>query len=823
MEFNENKNYLIVADRKYKSVLLKAKAKMPKARIKIIDKNELLNLLSISYSKEKDPITYLLSKGKYDYSQIKKILNILRIGDFQNEPMFLSIYNELKDNGYISFDPYGKKEIERFQEVLLFEADEDWELKEFLNRQGIGYSLIHFSDFGYRNRYEEKQPLILGFENKFKQYLYIFSDIRARLQEDSSLQNRIVIHADGTGDLFYIGCFRDIFKIPVRTNVNVPLVSNELVHQNLIAFHKNQNFEFVTEVTDSTVKQLQNDIEHYELKKLPFRFAYASLMEILSSQSQSIEYDNKGISITTDMDFQDSIVYSVCFQHDVFYKEYDDNNIVSDDLLVKMHVNPSYVKTRMSRQMSLNYIMQNDIALLSRVELHLQDKIYNSQFLEELGWKINKAPVFNSNGIYTDEAIRLANADHFDKEGNVSIADGYRDYSHRYTPSDVAYQKDHYSVSALKNYYECPFYFYLENVLGVSSHDTNKDDTAMRIGNLAHKVFEKIYSTDEYKSDFDKAYENAFEAGIMEYRKESKGRNEPATYKELTDKERATVEFIRYWLKDVVKAQREILDLGNSKIIDEKAEEEIHFTLEDSEGAYPFIGYIDKLVYSQGESKEKYVTVIDYKTGTSGDFDIGEVCVGGSLQLPLYRYALESSANRSLASGYTIGGFAIQHIYLNSIPIEKGCYSLQAVKKATNIGSGGGITICAPDYIESLDKTTKYTTKKEPDVVKYKDGDFLTLNYSYDDMAPNPALELRKGVYYPVERLFRDAVDSAIEKLKKMRLGDFGIAPTVVGKDGRPQCSYCRYKDICYHSKKDVVDLLDEIGMKLNPVIAVEE
>lgn len=819
MRFEENKNYLIISPREYKSALLKAKKKYPLSNIKIIDKNEIIDKLAFSFKETKNPIDYLLSKEEYDYSQIKKILNIIRIGKIDGNPFFSKIYEELKENGYLNFDIYGRKEMDRYQnengQVFLFESDEDEELQKFLIRHNVSFEVIHFSDFGYEGKYRENQPLILNFENKFKQYLYIFSDVRAKLQENSDLQNRIIIYAENASDLFYIEFCKHIFKIPVMTQIKVPLVSDEIVHQNLIAFQQNQNLDFVTEIPEnSAAMQLKKNIEHYHLDKLSFRFAYASLMEILSSQTINNQYDDRGIGLTNMVSFSDEIIYVTCFQHDVFYKECDDSNIVSDDALVKMEVNPSYVKTKMDRRMKENYIRQNEIALLSRVELHLQDKIYDSQFLEEFNWKTEKAQFINENGFYTEDAIALINALYYDERGDIPYEKGYHDYNHSYTPFPIQYKRDLYSVSVLEAYYDCPFYFYLEKVLHVSRKDLNSDKTLMRIGNLAHKVFEKIYTNKNFFNDFDNEYENAFEDGVLEYRKDSIGRDAEPTYCELTETDKITIELMRYWLKDIVKAHREILDLGNSNIIDEKAEQKIYFTLKDGEDEYPFTGYIDKLVYSEGASHEKYLTLIDYKSGQSQDFDIKEVFLGGSLQLPLYRIGLEDEANKELSTGYTFAGFGIQHIYFGSVPKDKKgiAYDLQSLKDKIKIGSGNGISIAASDYLDSIDKTTLKPTKEDPN--KRKSGDFFKIKYEYDDTSDNPAIEFGRGSskrFYSIASLYKDAINASLMMLRKIKSGDFRIQPHIKNASDDPHCKLCPYKDICYHSNSDIVDYSEAI------------
>ena len=69
-----------------------------------------------------------------------------------------------------------------------------------------------------------------------------------------------------------------------------------------------------------------------------------------------------------------------------FYKEYKDNNVVSDKEIELIGNNASYNKTLLDKRKKLNYIKYLNIGMLSRVEQHLDDHIYDSQFINEF-WK----------------------------------------------------------------------------------------------------------------------------------------------------------------------------------------------------------------------------------------------------------------------------------------------------------------------------------------------------------------------------------------------------------------------------------------------------
>ena len=73
-------------------------------------------------------------------------------------------------------------------------------------------------------------------------------------------------------------------------------------------------------------------------------------MEILSSQTMNYSYKDKGVSLSNQIFFDglydsEHYIYITNFQHDDFYKEFDDNNLLPDAELERVGVNPSYIKT----------------------------------------------------------------------------------------------------------------------------------------------------------------------------------------------------------------------------------------------------------------------------------------------------------------------------------------------------------------------------------------------------------------------------------------------------------------------------------------------
>lgn len=806
MTLNKQEKYLIITPKEYKKVLYNFKENHPYYDFKVISKSELLDLLSFSY--QKDPIPYLLSFKKWDYSTIKKLLNILRIGNFTSIKEFNEIYNDLLKNGYIKTNDLGKVLVSQ-KHIVLFESEEDFELKEFLKRNGYSYNFLSMEDIGRTKIYtQENHPIIYNFDDKFQQFFYIFSDIRREIIAHEEKKDSITLFIKDDNDLYYVNFFSKLFDIPVLTKMKLPMISDNSVSKAVATFFKNKNFELPEDIeSNQSIEVLKKIIEDYKLKDInDFDFAYPSLMEILSSKTYEHIYNDCGVGLTNEIFFdskfdEDHIVYVTDFEFNQFYKEFDDNNILSDAELEKIGVNPSYVKTRMDRNLKLNFISYHRFGFLSRVLLHLKDKIYSSQFETEMGWKsVKPKEKHNTNGCYTTKALDFINA-YYKDSGHYKPDEKYKNYNHDFSGIDKVEKKDQYYATEFDTLFDCPYKYYLDKVVNLAKYDCDSDFVARNRGVLIHKIFEDIYTKD-YTS-FDEAYTDSFNKGIEEYKKNSPD-------KTISLEEEIYIEFIRKWLKDVVKTV--LKHKENANIVGENHEEPIQFTLPTSD--IKLCGRIDKIIHTESPSGTRYYTIVDYKTGKSGTFDLTHCFLGGSLQLPIYEMALEDKKNMHLTSNQTedYGGFAIQHLYYSNVPVTDNKYSEEAILDKIRMK---GICFCDNDYFESFDNSA-FKVYKNGNVKINAESEYLDTRSKFSTDKDNSIIyeNTMTGFEYTYKD-FRNDVIKAIERaVKKIENKEFKIAPvkTSNGYGSKESCRFCDFKDICYHTKKDVNNVCEKIS-----------
>lgn len=776
MDFSFLDRSIVIARREYRNILFAFKSRNPELVFKVKSKEDVISDLSFSYLK--DPTAYLMKKENQDYSYITQKISLLRIADISKDKNLQACYQDISDKGYIHIDDLTFYEY-KDKQIYIFEDDEDRELLKLLERKGYSYKFIHFQDLGFESG-TINSPLL--FDNKFEQFFYIFSVIRKGILDNTLDREKVLLHVQDD-DIFFLKFFTDIFSLPIKYTIEEPSLTKEGLSDILEKIYQDRSFDIQGD--DKLSLDIKKIISDYSLDELDFSLAYSSLIEILTSTKIKGDESETGIKIDSSYLLSEKSVFVSDFQFDSFYKESKDNAIYLDSTLEKLSLNTSYIKTKMDERLKRNYLLYQDIKLLSRVNQHQSDSIYDSQFIEEYKLKdqvkhLVLKDIDNSVLSFTTEAKDIYQAYLCDKNFDTSRHGIIRSYDHSFKgyKADLYKDKKTYSVTDLEQYVKCPFKYLLNKIL-----PSKKDDvTKPAFGNLAHKVMEDIT-----RVDFN--FDSSFDKGVDEYKK-----NLEKNGLEFTKKDEAFLQVVRHHLSKVVYELRSLL-IDNYQDEIQDSELDIRFTLTDGSRSYPFTGRIDKILYTTSSIYKKYYTIIDFKTGAES-FNLDYVFLGDSIQLPLYSYALENDA-KSLVKDYTFGSFGLMHIYANSI---KSCF----VKKDTDTMSKGGIDSNfklqgeilnedkdEDDYSSSLKGASLLIKRKQDRYVKI-----------IDDKKTIERKVKGKLFRYSFEEMYKDAKDAAIGIIKKIESDVFPISPTSqdlkTDSEERTVCSYCPYSDICY-------------------------
>lgn len=785
---------LIVLDKEYRGLLFEYRKKNPNASFKLLDKEEFLNFVSFSFSK--DPIPFLLKKG-YDYTDSKRLVKLLRVADLNKSQLLKDLYDELNQEGYTANDELGWYEVSHM-DVCLLEMMEDKEIHQLGARKGIPVKDLSLFDLGLEEPNPEDRivPPLLSFKNKFMQFAYIYSDIRARLLKGED-PYRFKIHISSDSDLYYVHLFSSLFGLESYLAVSSSLKSDKDVAKALHEFYTNRSFVMKEEnLSSPSLMALNGIIKRYGLEELPFARAYPILLEITNDYSLEETSSDKGVMVVCDY-FIDpsSLTYVTDFIHGDFYRVYDDKNVFSDEELLQMGANPSYVLTALDRRKKLNYIRYSSLLMLSRVDEHLSDAIYSSQFMNDLPLYAKKGfqkVDFNPEGVYTDEVVDLLHMKEIDDAFYYRpVANKYHAYDHsfkgikEYKPSR---KSPFYSVTNLEQYRSCPFRYYLNDLIPTNIEDRHN----MYLGTLIHKVMEHVY-------DDSFSFEEAFKEGKEAYRN-----NAAQNGDEIASLEEAYFELYYRHLKRIVCELRKWKVASSIK--EERPEETITWVFRDEESGkdYPFKGRIDKLVKFQKENGPSYYYIIDYKTGAES-FKSQGVFLGVSTQLPLYYFALNSDKKRreELVDDALFGGFGIQQMYFSSLKKGYGDKDHRLLSEETfySYTSIKGITL-SPVNQEFWDLADRSYEERKKEKKNVKSGYFLSKEGSFENQFEGSILD-KKYEDYSLSEMIGDAIKSTLATIHAIENASFPIAPTGLDVLAAPKadslaCKYCSYRDVCY-------------------------
>ena len=785
---------IIVADKDYSSLLYSFRNSHPELRLKIWNENDLLRRLSCDFDKGKmDPIPYLLKKG-ITYPDAKNYLNLIRVADLSKNAKLLSLFEELKQNGYLKFDEFGEIEISKGC-LFLFEKQEDVELHALLKRKGIAFKDLSIEDLGVQPALPDNEhPPIYLFADKFYQFNYLFSCLKKQLLDEPDSSKKILVVSHGPSDEFYARLSGSIYGVPPSFNVRIPMLSNVKIKKKVTSIHLSQSFAFSEEEKqDEELASLYSLIEHYGLAGLDPSFAYATLLDILSANQVHPE-SVPGIGFTNSYPINPGLLFYVTnFQYGDFYSISSDKNVLSDEGLLDASANPSYVKTQLDKRKKRNFLIYNHIVFLSRVAKHLTDKIYDSPFIEEFGWKddvIKKK--WNEDGVFTSDSEKLYRTDQLDSAFYHKPIEDLISYDHSYkkVEGDPLIKVEKWSASKLERYPFCPFQYLLDAMMPFDPSSSRRTG----LGTLNHFMMEHLYRDD---FDFDARFEEAAE----DYRKNFERNGQP-----FDAEEEGILSIYRHWLKRFMNAMRQAKTNGLINL-SEDTERFISYALQDEEGnEYLFSGRIDKILFTEFNGK-KYYTIIDYKSGAE-DFNLKTVFLGASTQLPLYALALREEKNANLTKNATFAGFGINHSFVNSPKkaMADGWVSENVTVKCLKFS---GPLKEDKDFWKSLDETG---LKKDGEI-KVVGGTFFSASPLFGNEETGSLL--KNDVTYAMKDLLNDAYFSSMISIKGILANDFPIKPTSSDMKGNLSslpCRYCAYGDICYRNKAlDSTSYIDEI------------
>ena len=795
------KRPIIVTDRDYFPLLFSFRAKNPGLAFTLLSTEDLRSRLGVNFVSS--PLPTLMKQG-LDYVEAKKWMRILSFGVAELHPMAKRLFASLPKE-ILRQDELGFYELSH-AEVYFLELHEDIELHALLSRHGLVTKDITLEELGLSPVTDLQGLKVTLFQNKYEQFDAIFSALRKRYLSAGEKEihpSDVRLYVQDEGDAFYLQLLGREFGIPVRMEVSSPLLAVTGVSDLVASIYEKGSIALSEEEKESEAgKIVQGIIEEFALPELPFDLAYASLLEILEAKKQTSSLSEAGVIASSSSVFSpEKEIFLTCLQHGPFYSIYSDDDVLADDELLSLGINPSYVKTQLEQRKKKNFLAYHRFALLSRVKQHLGDKIYPSGFAKEYGWakEVPAAP----SGTYSDMARKNRVMTEIDRAFYVKPIGEYHGYDSSFQGiQGFVCPKGSFSVTNLESYRSCPYRYYLNMVLPKQWRDYRPSF----VGTMVHKVLENVYAP-----DYD--LEKALEQGKQTYYAERAKANVAAIpFDDILVE--STLASLKNMLP-LVLAQKEV-----AHISEQWSEERVRFVLSDEKGSYPFTGSVDNILrFEAGQSH--YLVINDYKTGGE-KFRVYECFLGRSTQLPLYYFALQNGSHGKektpLLDAYPslFAGMGIKKVGFDGISQlftgkDKSVLSLgKGYESLASVGvysSDLGFWDCADTH----QKETQYGIK----------GRFYAAGKSTFDLSGNGSLSMIPGgAPYGLDELVQDAVKGTLDVIHAILDGEFPLAPTSSDLRDAPSarnitCKYCQYRDICYRNLgRDAKDYSAEVAKK---------
>lgn len=351
-------------------------------------------------------------------------------------------------------------------------------------------------------------------------------------------------------------------------------------------------------------------------------------------------------------------------------------------------------------------------------------------------------------------------------------SDNYSSYDNKFTkihPLLLESKLSNFNLSytTIDKYYRCAFLYYLEDVLKIRRFS---NEESLFIGQILHHILEKLLKAKEVL-DIDLFIDNVINEYIC------------SNNIELKKKQRFFINQYKEVLKSLfifIKTQEENSDFSIFGL-----EKEFKIVLCHEDISVNLTGKIDKvLTLKIGE--DTYAIVVDYKSGST-DFDLNYVAHGLNMQIMMYFYFLNNYSN----SSYKFAGGYLQGIMPSSE------FKKDTKKTYSDLLNDHfkleGYSTSNLRVLEKIDKDIFSSSK-------YIKG----INFKADG---NPHENTKNRLID--DNTFEKLLKATDEKIKgaisSIKAGNFTINPKK--NNQYDSCTYCQYRDLCFSSDKDYVQI----------------
>ena len=738
--------------------------------IKIMTDNEFIRSYYFDYDLE--TIYYLMNKYKLKYEVVLiylKNLYYVENKEYSNEKLnkLVEIKKELEEHNLLKYKPLFLNKLKSMNIVFYNFYDLD---KFYLNlidnlKKITSVEVINEENNCY---YEHK---IYEFKNAEEEVEFVATKICELVLSGVNINNIVLLNSSD----IYTNHIKRIFKyfsIPINIKDNNSLLGTKMGTFFLENINSDISKTFELLEINFDLKNSLNLEIYNRLITISNKFSFVSdymeikellKVELLNTKLSDVILD-EAVKVEVLEDYipnDNEYVFLLGFNQGECPKNLKDEDYINDLLKEKLNLSTTTSKNIIHSKKIIN-IIKNVKNLWITYKLNgEQGSLTVSSLNEKLNYEVihNIKISYNYSNLnnnlklarYMDDYLKYGSKNEdLDLLNNTYKNNVYRKYDNKFNGIKKTNENITLSYSNMDNYYKCSFKYYISSILKLNCYE----ETFMTyIGSLFHYVLSK-------KDNL------SLEDSITEFMN-----NNP---KEFTNKENFFLEKLKKDLEfilGVIKKQDDYTNFHNA--LYEKY-------IEIPKGYDKFIGIVDKILLNDNKTLG---AIVDYKTGNPS-LELNYIEYGLGLQLPIYLYLINK-----INPDIEVVGFYLQKI-LPSLIIRNPLKDITSQKR--DLLKLQGFSLSEEEKLSEFDKT--YIDSELIKSMKVGNNGF----YAYSKT-------LTKNNMQNIVKIIDQKIDEALTNIHN---NNFDINPKVINNKNIG-CEYCKFKDICYMTEKDIVRLKD--------------
>ena len=738
--------------------------------IKIMTESEFLKKYYFDYDLE--TIYYLMNKYKLKYEVVLiylKNLYYVENKEYSNEKLnkLVEIKKELEEHNLLKYKPLFLNKLKSMNIVFYNFYDLD---KFYLNlidnlKKITSVEVINEENNCY---YEHK---IYEFKNAEEEVEFVATKICELVLSGVNINNIVLLNSSD----IYTNHIKRIFKyfsIPINIKDNNSLLGTKMGTFFLENINSDISKTFELLEINFDLKNSLNLEIYNRLITISNKFSFVSdymeikellKVELLNTKLSDVILD-EAVKVEVLEDYipnDNEYVFLLGFNQGECPKNLKDEDYINDLLKEKLNLSTTTSKNIIHNKKIIS-IIKNAKNLWITYKLNgEQGSLTVSSLNEKLNYEVihNIKISYNYSNLnnnlklarYMDDYLKYGSKNEdLDLLNNTYKNNVYRKYDNKFNGIKKTSENITLSYSSMDNYYKCSFKYYISSILKLNCYE----ETFMTyIGSLFHYVLSK-------KDNL------SLEDSITEFMN-----NNP---KEFTNKENFFLEKLKKDLEfilDVIKKQKDYTNFHNA--LYEKY-------IEIPKGNDKFIGIVDKILLNDNKTLG---AIVDYKTGNPS-LELNYIEYGLGLQLPIYLYLINK-----INPDIEVVGFYLQKI-LPSLITRNPLKDITSQKR--DLLKLQGFSLSEEEKLSEFDKT--YIDSELIKSMKVGNNGF----YAYSKT-------LTKNNMKNIVKIIDQKIDEALTNIHN---NNFDINPKVINNKNIG-CEYCKFKDICYMTEKDIVRLKD--------------